>query len=44
MLSLVVFLIVFIVIGFTIFMDCKKKSAELEPNSKVYLTDKYRSA
>lgn len=25
MLSLVVFLIVFIVIGFTIFMDCKKK-------------------
>lgn len=25
MLSLVVFLIVFIVIGFTIFMDCKKR-------------------
>lgn len=44
MLSLVVFFIVFSVIGFTVFMDCKRRNAELDPNSKVYLTDKYKSA
>ena len=42
MLSLVVFLIVFIVIGFTIFMDCKKPPPPPPPPPKVYLTDKYR--